>query len=110
VREDSTVTTLPAWLAWVDRNLQREAAARRAVAALMGCAPEDRVKLLQFALDALRPGPPVTPFGNIMAEAHDWADMACRDEHKAYCLACFIRLRPADRQAFRKFIDRKAAA
>lgn len=97
------------WLAWIDDNTQRELAARRFVAALQACHPDDRLSLLEMALDALRPGFPVPLLGGIMAEAHFWAERATRAQLKAYTWSCYSRLPGSDRAAFLRHVQREPA-
>jgi len=68
--------------------------------AIANCHPEDACALMEAALDDLRAGMPIAPFGGIMDQARFWADMATRNERKAYTLACFDRLSAADQSAF----------
>lgn len=77
--------------------------------AIVACHPEDREALLEAALGYLRAGPPVPPFTGVMAEASQWADWASPAERKAYALACFTRLSPADRGAFLGYVQGEAA-
>jgi len=68
--------------------------------AIANCDPEDACALMEAALDDLRAGMPIAPFGGIMDQARFWADMATRNERKAYAIACFDRLSAADQSAF----------
>ena len=79
--------------------------------ATAACEPDDRVPLLERLLDELRPGWPQVPFlCGVMEEAAFWADMASRVELKAYCLATFQRMTPADQAAFLGYVQQKEAA
>jgi antirestriction protein len=55
--------------------------------------------LEQYALEW-----PIAPMLGIMDQASFWADMATQDEAKAYALACYNRLTPANKAAFRDYI------
>lgn len=97
-------------LDWLDATLARVDAASRLSAAIVACHPDDREGLLEAALDHLRAGQPVPPFTGVMAEAALWADWASPAELKAYCLATYTRMRPADQRAFLGFVKGRAAA
>lgn len=84
--------------------MAREAKAHALTEAVLNCAPDDRLPFLEAILNGLRAGQPLPAFGQIMAEAMDWARSACRAEHKAYCAACWQHLSPDDQAAFRAFI------
>ncbi len=45
-------------------------------------------------------GVPLPPFLNAMDDARWWAGLASRGERKAYCLAAFEAMPPADQAAF----------
>jgi hypothetical protein len=98
------------WLSWINNNMQRELAARRFIAALDACHPDDRLSLLEIALDALRPGFPMPLLGGIMDEAHFWAERATRVQRKAYLWACYSHLPEEDQAAFFAHITRRAVA
>ena len=94
-----------------DDTLYRLRTARALAVAAAGCAPGDRVILLERLLEELRPGWPGAAFmGRVMEEAAFWADMASRVELKAYCLATFQRMKPADQAAFLGYVQGRAAA
>ncbi|MBB1498478.1 hypothetical protein [Paracoccus sp. MC1862] len=81
------------------------------VDALLACDHYDRVPFLEALLDELRPGWPQTPFlCGLMEEAGFWADMASRAELKAYCLASYQRMTPADQAAFLGYVQQTEAA
>lgn len=93
-----------------DDTLIRLHAARALADATAACDPDDRVLLLERLLDTLRPGWPIPAFmGRVMEEAGFWADMASRVELKAYALACYRRMTPADQAAFLGFVQGEAA-
>lgn len=100
--------TLHSWVEWLDDTVNRLDAARALSRAIVACHPEDREALLEAALAHLRAGPPVPPFTGVMAEASHWADWASPAELKAYALACFNRLPPADRSAFLGYVQKEA--
>lgn len=78
--------------------------ARRFSDALVAFDPDDRLDVLEDAHEFLCAGMPIVLFGCLMEQATFWADRASRSERKAYLLACFNRLSPADQLAFRKHI------
>lgn len=92
---------------WIDHNLHREVAARALLEAVLACDPRDRIPLMERFIEWLRPGQPIAAFGAVMAEATHWADMATRDELKAYCATSFLRLEEADKAAFLEFAQRE---
>ena len=106
----ATGADLHSWLEWVDLSIQRESAARSLMDAVLACEPRDRIPLMERFIEALRPGQPIAAFGSIMAEASFWADMASAAELKAYALACYSRLSPADQIGFLNYVQQKGAA
>lgn len=50
-------------------------------------------------------GVPLPPFLNVMDDARWWADLANRSERKAYALAAFEALAPADQAAFLRHVQ-----
>ncbi len=92
------------------REQQRKAQARLLFYAVMNCAHADRAPFVEAILHGLRAGMPIAAFGQIMAEANFWADMASRAELKAYCAATFAHMTPEDQDAFRAFISQERAA
>lgn len=101
----ATGAELHSWLEWIDHNMQREAAARRLMNAVLDCPPVDRVPLMEFFIDALRGGAPLPAFGGIMAEARDWVAWASRAERKAYALASFEAMDAQDQAAFLRHVQ-----
>ena len=83
----------------------------RIVAAVYGCAPKNRLPLIEAAFEHLRAGTPAfaTDF-DAMDWARRWAEIASRAERKAYALACYEALAPADQAAFLGYIGGRAAA
>ncbi|QCO57638.1 hypothetical protein EOK75_18250 (plasmid) [Pseudorhodobacter turbinis] len=57
--------------------------------------------LEEYALDM-----PIAPMFGIMDQASFWADMSTQDEAKAYALACYNRMTPANRAAFLGYVRR----
>lgn len=106
----ATGADLHSWLEWVDLSIQREAAARSLMEAVLACDPSDRIPLMVQFIEAMRPGAPIPAFGSIMASARDWAAMASRTELKAYALACYEAMNGQDQAAFLSHIGRRAAA
>ena len=74
--------------------------------AIAECHPQDACILMEAAIDDLRAGMPNAPFLSLMNEASFWADMATRNEHKAYALACYSRMPARDQAAFLAHIGR----
>ena len=89
--------------------MAREAKAHALTEAVLNCDKADRLPFLEAILNGLRAGAPLPAFGQIMAEANDWAARASRAELKAYCAASFARLCPEDQAAFLGFAERRAA-
>ncbi|MDO5371098.1 hypothetical protein [Paracoccus sp. (in: a-proteobacteria)] len=66
---------------------------------------------MERLLEELRPGWPQVPFlCGLMEEAAFWADRASRAELKAYCLASYQRMTPADQAAFLGYVQQREAA
>ncbi|MCB1471219.1 MAG: hypothetical protein KDK08_29545 [Rhizobiaceae bacterium] len=78
--------------------------------AVEGIPREDRLPFLEIALDQYSAGPPIPPLISHMDEAAFWADMASRNELKAYLWACWSHLNAADQAAFLEFVQGRAAA
>ena len=78
--------------------------------AIAECHPQDACILMEAAIDDLRAGMPNAPFLSLMNEASFWADMATRNERKAFALANYTRLSKADQSAFLAYVQRGAAA
>ncbi|MFV0408183.1 MAG: hypothetical protein ACK5LJ_00340 [Paracoccus sp. (in: a-proteobacteria)] len=57
---------------------------------------QDRLPLLELAIDHYRAGQPIPPLMGYMDEARFWASWASRNEIKAYAAACIERMNPAD--------------
>ena len=74
--------------------------------AIRACEPSDACEIMAAALTDLSAGMPIAPLYNPMNEARSWAEMATRDELKAYALACFKRLSDADQAAFLRHVGR----
>ncbi|WP_135058839.1 hypothetical protein [Paracoccus salipaludis] len=94
-----------------DHTLNRLRTASALACAVAACDSDDRVPFLERLLEELRPGWPQVPFlCGVMEEAGFWADMASRVELKAYCLASYQRMTPADQAAFLGYVQGRAAA
>ena len=106
----ATGDDLKDWLSWIDHNIRRELTARALMEAVLACDPDDRLDLLERFYEALRPGFPITAFGSVMDEAMFWADHASPAERKAYTLACFNRMSPADQSSFLNYVQQKEGA
>lgn len=76
--------------------------------AIADCHPEDACILMEAALLDLGAGAPIPPLFSVRDAATDWAEWASNAELKAYALACYNRLRPADRSAFLAYVGRAA--
>lgn len=105
----ATGDELHSWLEWFDHNTKREDAARALMSAVLGCDPADRLELLERFYDASRPGFPIVSLDSLMAEAGFWADRASPAERKAYALACYTRMAPADQAGFLAYVQKGAA-
>lgn len=82
-----------------------------AFAALRALDPELREMAFEAAHwgEVSGAGAPPPPFLNVMDDARWWADLASRSERKAYCLAAFEAMPPADQSAFLRHVQREAA-
>lgn len=88
----------------------RADAIRTAFWSMLDVHPEDRLPLIEMLLNHFSAGTPIPAFGSVMAEASDWASWASTPELKAYTLASYNRMNPADQQAFLGFVQGRAAA
>ena len=88
--------------------LKRAEAATTLCLAIADCDRQDACEIMEAALLDLCAGPPIPPLLSLMDEAGEWADFAVTAELKAYALACFNRLRPADQSAFLAYVGRAA--
>lgn len=79
---------------------KRAEAATALCASIAECDPQDAAPILEAALLSFAAGEPVPALLSIMEEARTWADFAIVAERKAYCVASFNALSPADRAAF----------
>lgn len=102
----ATGDELHSWLEWFDHNTKREDAARALMNAVLDCDPGDRLELLERFYDASRPGFPIVSLDSLMAEAGFWADRASPAERKAYALACYTRMAPADQAGFLAYVQK----
>lgn len=85
---------------------KRAEAATSLCLAIGNCDPLDACEIMEAALIDLSAGQPRPPLMSVMDEATDWADFATTAELKAYALACFNRMKPADRSAFLAYVGR----
>jgi hypothetical protein len=83
-----------------------------AFAALRALDPEPRERVFEAAHwgEVTGAGAPLPALANVMDDARWWAGNASRRERKAYCLACFEAMPPADQQGFLAHVQRRAAA
>ena len=72
----------------------------RATAALPA---EERLNMIEGALDIIRAGMPTVIHGTIMEQARFWAERAARAEIKAFAAACFVQMSKADQAAFLEY-------
>ena len=80
-----------------------------AFAALTSLDPDDATLAAESVIGAA--GSPLPPFLAPMDDARFWASLATRRELKAYALASFEAMQPADQAAFLDHVlDRRAAA
>ena len=87
---------------------QRAKSATALCYAIADCDPADACEIMAAAHADLSIGMPIAPLLSVMDEASSLADMATFDELKAYALACYTRLRPADQLAFLAYVGRAA--
>jgi hypothetical protein len=82
------------------------------VLAIVKCDRLEACQIMEQVLDELAMDMPISPlFGtSIMRQAVFWSDMATQNEAKAYALACYNRLTPANQAALLHYINRKVAA
>lgn len=82
-----------------------------AFAALRALDPEPRQQVFEAAHwgEVTGAGAPMPPWLNIMDDARWWASLASRRERKAYCLAAFDAMPPADQSAFLRHVQREGA-
>jgi len=93
----------------IEENARRQAAARHLINAALNCGA-DAVRFLEIIHAELSPGHPIpNPYG-LMAEAREWASWASTAENKAYALACYEALPPADQAAFLCHVSGEEAA
>jgi hypothetical protein len=88
--------------------LKRAEAATTLCLAIADCDRQDACEIMEAALLDLGAGQPRPPLFSVMDEAAEWADFAITAELKAYALACFNRMRPADQSAFLAYVGRAA--
>ena len=88
--------------------LKRAEAATTLCLAIADCDRQDACEIMEAALLHLGAGQPRPPLFSVMDEAAEWADFAVTAELKAYALACFNRMRPADQSAFLAYVGRAA--
>lgn len=80
--------------------------ARALCEAIGDCHPQDACEVMAAALADLSAGMPIAPLFDVMGEARSWAEFATRAEVKAYALACYRRMSPADQAAFLAYVGR----
>ena len=93
-----------------DNSLNLPPEATAFIDAVTNLPRKDRLPVLELAVDHYRAGQPIPPLMGYMDEANFWADMAARDELKAYLWACWSHLNAADQAAFLAHVERRAAA
>ncbi|WP_028710963.1 hypothetical protein [Paracoccus pantotrophus] len=98
-----------AFLDRIEENARRQAAARHLINAALNCG-KDSLRFLEIIHAELSPGHPIpNPYG-LMTEAREWASWASTAERKAYALACYEALPPADQVAFLSHVSGEEAA
>lgn len=94
----------------IEENAARQVAAQHLINAALNCGA-DAVAFLEIVHSVLSPDWPLpSPYANLMAEAREWARIASTAQRKAYALACFEELTPADQAAFLSHVGARAAA
>ena len=101
---------MQSWFDWIDGNTRRESAARALCLAVADCDPADAVRFLEIIHDHLSAGHPIPNPYRLMPEAREWASWASTAECKAYALACYEALSPADQAAFLHHVRAQVAA
>ncbi|WP_415391596.1 hypothetical protein [Paracoccus sp. SJTW-4] len=85
--------------------------AGRLIRAVLECAPENRLPLVEATYHELRAGVPDFAIrGDEWLWARRWAEIASRTERKAYCLATFNTLAPEDQARFLAHVRQEVAA
>lgn len=85
--------------------------AGRLIRAVLECAPENRLPLVEATYHELRAGVPDFAIRNDeWLWARRWAEIASRAERKAYCLATFNALAPEDQARFLAHVGQEVAA
>lgn len=93
----------------IEENARRQIAARHLINAALNCGA-DAARFLEIIHAHLSPGHPIpNPYG-LMTEAREWASWASTAERKAYALACYEALPPADQVAFLSHVSGEEAA
>lgn len=106
-----TFHTAEAWhdtVGLIRTDLDRERRMALAIAALAACEPDDVAEIVSEIAGGA--GSPVPPFDAVMSDAMFWADLASRNELKAYAVATFLRMHPRDQATFLAWTDQRAAA
>lgn len=97
------------FLDWIEENAGREANARQLVDAVLNCG-KDSLRFLEIIHAQMTSGHPIPNPYRLMPEARKWASWASTAENKAYALACYEALPPADQAAFLLHVSRQEAA
>ncbi len=92
----------------LSRRLTQLELASMAYAALSALDPDARLPVFKSAGGELTTHSPVPPLLGLMDEASFWADLASRNELKAYALACYKRMPPKDQAAFWAHVGKAA--
>lgn len=93
----------------IEENARRQAAGRDLINAALNCGA-DSARFLEIIHAHLSPGHPIpNPYG-LLGGAREWAGWASTAENKAYALACFEALPPADQAAFLRHVSQEVAA
>lgn len=94
----------------IEANAAREVAAQHLINVALNCGA-DAVPFLEIVHSVLSPDWPMpSPYANLMAEAREWARIASTAQRKAWLLACYEVVTPADQAAFLSHVGARAAA
>lgn len=88
---------------------KRAEAATSLCLAIGNCHRDDAVQIMEAAIADLGAGPPFPPLFSVMQTANEWAAWASDTERKAYAVASYRGLGPADRAAFLAYVGRSAS-
>lgn len=93
----------------IEENARRQAAGRQLINAALNCGA-DAARFLEIIHAHLSAGHPIPNSYRLMTEAREWASWASTAENKAYALACYEAMPPADQAAFLRHVSGQVAA